>query len=395
MAWFVPDSVQALSREMRVLLVVDDLDWAIGRIGLALRDALGAFAGVKVQVVEGRLATISPLAFSKACINADVIHWLCLGAVNKWSSPLLRYKSCGTVHHIGDGYDGIGLAVKAARSAQVLVVTDPVTESRLEVAIPDARIVRLPTGFRARDFVAPRASQRRSLRSEIGVAEGSIVLCWVGNAQRYNKGLPLLGALVDLAKAEHPVHLMLAGRGWDDEMLKPFGESSFVLTEGSSTAELSAFYGAADFLVCTSSVEGGPLPVVEALGCGTRVVSTDVGQVGSWLARIPGSGVLCTPSPTEMCRALGFLSAMPYGDDERQAVSSAAASAFSWEVVSQEWVSLWAEQWRGQSTARFLRILAGVHLFLKALYFSMRVRIVRRVRKLIGPSLRRPVTARI
>ena len=42
---------------------------------------------------------------------------------------------------------------------------------------------------------------------------------------------------------------------------------------------MQRFYDAIDMLVCTSSSEGGPLPVFEAMACGVPVISTDVGLV--------------------------------------------------------------------------------------------------------------------
>jgi len=43
--------------------------------------------------------------------------------------------------------------------------------------------------------------------------------------------------------------------------------------------ELAAFYRASDVLISTSRYEGGPRSVLEALGSGTPVVTTDVGEV--------------------------------------------------------------------------------------------------------------------
>ncbi|HUV94564.1 MAG TPA: glycosyltransferase [Anaerolineae bacterium] len=51
-----------------------------------------------------------------------------------------------------------------------------------------------------------------------------------------------------------------SGRGWP------------VTTKRYKWAEMPAFYQSLDILVCPSRVEGGPMPVLEALACGVRVV---------------------------------------------------------------------------------------------------------------------------
>jgi glycosyltransferase involved in cell wall biosynthesis len=42
---------------------------------------------------------------------------------------------------------------------------------------------------------------------------------------------------------------------------------------------MQEFYDSIDLLVCTSSTEGGPLGVFEAVACGVPVISTSVGLV--------------------------------------------------------------------------------------------------------------------
>jgi glycosyltransferase involved in cell wall biosynthesis len=62
-------------------------------------------------------------------------------------------------------------------------------------------------------------------------------------------------------------------------MLECYGISNRLLClKGVPEAELALWYNAADVLLLTSHFEGSPRVVVEALACGTPVVSTDVGD---------------------------------------------------------------------------------------------------------------------
>ena len=49
---------------------------------------------------------------------------------------------------------------------------------------------------------------------------------------------------------------------------------------------------AADVYVCTSYMEGGPLPVMEAVLAGLAVITTPVGQTAEWV-RDGESGFVC------------------------------------------------------------------------------------------------------
>jgi glycosyltransferase involved in cell wall biosynthesis len=67
-------------------------------------------------------------------------------------------------------------------------------------------------------------------------------------------------------------------------------------------AQYEAELGAADIYVCTSHMEGGPLPVLEAVAAGLAVLSTPVGQVEEWVEH-GQSGFICR-SAADFTRAL-------------------------------------------------------------------------------------------
>jgi glycosyltransferase involved in cell wall biosynthesis len=68
-------------------------------------------------------------------------------------------------------------------------------------------------------------------------------------------------------------------------MLECYGISHRLLcAKGVAEAELALWYNAADVLLLTSHFEGSPRVVVEALACGTPVVTTDVGDAPEMLA---------------------------------------------------------------------------------------------------------------
>lgn len=59
-----------------------------------------------------------------------------------------------------------------------------------------------------------------------------------------------------------------------------------------SRADYLAALAESDVYVCTSNMEGGPLPVMEAVLAGLAVVSTPVGQVASWVTH-GDNGFIC------------------------------------------------------------------------------------------------------
>ena len=89
------------------------------------------------------------------------------------------------------------------------------------------------------------------------------------------KGQDMVDALLK-SKIGGKVEWRASGRGWP------------VPTKRYSWAEMPKFYQGLDVLVCPSRVEGGPMPVLEALACGVQVVVPSGVGIIDELPNIPG-----------------------------------------------------------------------------------------------------------
>lgn len=90
--------------------------------------------------------------------------------------------------------------------------------------------------------------------------------------------------LLDLAyllpqEVKSMVCFLMAGSGWTEiaEEARKAGLTVNVIAEHADIAKLQAMYQTCDALLVTAHVEGGPLPMVEALSCGLKVFSPPIG----------------------------------------------------------------------------------------------------------------------
>ncbi len=139
----------------------------------------------------------------------------------------------------------------------------------------------------------PEERARRFVSMVYGIEQPYIL--YVGAVQP-RKNLPrLLAAFLELkAKRAIPHRLVIVGpKGWRcgevfDTAKARTLEHDVVCTGYVADEDLPAFYNAADFLVYPSFYEGFGLPVVEAMACGTPVITS----FGSALEEVAGSAAL-------------------------------------------------------------------------------------------------------
>lgn len=101
--------------------------------------------------------------------------------------------------------------------------------------------------------------------------------------------------------------------------------------------ELRLWLSAADVFVLLSTREGSPNVVMEALGCGTPVVATAVGEIPNLLAGVSFAKVLASRSPDEAADAILV---MCEGAPDRWNIRE-FAQKFSWAMVAEKVDSVW------------------------------------------------------
>ncbi|HEY7033362.1 MAG TPA: glycosyltransferase family 1 protein [Thermomicrobiales bacterium] len=287
----------------------------------ARRDRLDVFHG-----------TMNVLPRSLPCPAVVTVHDL---AFLRWPDqvPARRYR-----------YLSVGLKAATKRAARIIAVSASTKSDLVELlAVDPSRITVTHLGVDAR-FRPPGAEERRALLDRHRLVRPYLLA--VGNLEP-RKNLPaLLRAFARLAP-DIPHDLVLIGaEGW---LTGEIHATLAALRLGGRVRmtgfvdddELPVWYGAADLFVYPSRYEGFGLPVVEAMACGTPVVTSNV----SSLPEIGGDAALLVDPADEASIADGVrrvLTDPAFAGDLRRRGRHRAAE-FTWERTAAQTVAVYRE----------------------------------------------------
>lgn len=165
--------------------------------------------------------------------------------------------------------------------------------------VPSEDVVIIPNGFSATEFNPDRRAERRAqMREELGLRDEETVLLFVANELERKGFHSIMKALRILGKESF--RLVVAGRVSAREVMRSaaaFKLSEKVIVTG-PTEDVAAYHAAADVFVLPTQYEAFCLAILEALGSGLPVVTSDVPGardaisegVNGLLVRDPSSG---------------------------------------------------------------------------------------------------------
>jgi glycosyltransferase involved in cell wall biosynthesis len=164
------------------------------------------------------------------------------------------------------------------RIANTIVVSaDEAAFARNRLRIPSSRLHLIPNGVDLDAFSPVPAAERKRLRQQFGLPEGTLVLGCMGRSSEQKDPVTLYRAFARAA-AERPMALLHVGRGELDGALDDIvresglGGSIFRVPYTASPAD---FYRAVDGFILTSRYEGFSLAVLEALAANLPLILSD------------------------------------------------------------------------------------------------------------------------
>lgn len=227
------------------------------------------------------------------------------------------------IHYWGKQRRCTGQILEAAdKAAGLLAVSESMKADMVALGMEKAKIRVHYTGLDQSRF-AP--ADRAAAKARLGLA-GPVILCVGAMIPRKGQSV-LLDALAGLPEAT----LMLAGSGPDEGTLRAqataLGIEERVQFLGSVPHDdLPQLYQAADIMALISSSEGLANAWVEALACGTPIITCDVGGIRE-VMKNDAAGRIVAPTPEAVLEAARDLLANP----RAQADVAQNVQAFSWE----------------------------------------------------------------
>lgn len=260
-----------------VLLIVDNGFWAIGEIG---RQIIRRFRHkYDFLFLPERILSLRRDMLREVLLRADLVF-----SLNESGATILR--DCAAVplppliswiHHVTAWNEEHRTA--AAMSA-LLIASTPSWKERIASYTPGSKIESVRYGVDLDSF-RPQPVSRRA----IGISDGDFAVGFFGargsDKDGGRKGMDVLLAVFrQVARTIPKLHAVFVGPGWESLAgeLRATGAKASVFGF-IPRSRLPAMYSLLDVYLVTSAIEGGPLTVLEALACGTPVVSTRVGFV--------------------------------------------------------------------------------------------------------------------
>jgi glycosyltransferase involved in cell wall biosynthesis len=255
------------------LLVADAPGHIIDRMGRSwLRHS--PFAGHELL----NTGVTSSFAICQRARQLGVVHWLDQVAYLALGKAV-RAPQVVMVHHLTD--DVLEQGVASLAHCDAIATSSLLWQSRLE-AFTGRPVVRIPYSVDTTIFCPP--ADRQSARAAAGFGPHHFVAGFLGKAganQANRKGLDVLEAAVrGAAERIGNFALLLVGPGWEllAQRLRAAGVT-VMHRQYATTEETAAAYAAMDALLVTSSEEGGPCTILEAMSIGVPVVTSVVGHV--------------------------------------------------------------------------------------------------------------------
>lgn len=262
---------------LRVLLVPDSVHWVTGTIA----KSIARFnPWIEATIASGPVIDQIFVQQPELMKNFDLVHFTCPYASRQWLPRFRELVPCVTSHHHVTEWD----AIKHNVDGDAIIVGSPEWAEDLSARGADpAKVFWVPYGVDADKFQPPTSAERRAVRHKLGVSPDTIVIGFFGKNSSNDddrKGIDVFTAAAIALKQRLPnFAVLIVGPGWRSlaDSLNRAGVKCIWFSYIEALDGLIEMYHALDFYWVTARVEGGPVPLLEAMSSEVCCLTTRVG----------------------------------------------------------------------------------------------------------------------
>jgi L-malate glycosyltransferase len=226
--------------------------------------------------------------------------------------------------------------------------------------LPEKRTETIYNGVPLKDFQAVNgdAQLRRNVRKELGIDDGEFAIVQVARLNSLKDHATAIRTLKRLRDDQVPAKLILVGDGEERSVLEKLVASESVESDIlflGARSDIPRLLAAADAFLLSSISEGIPLTLIEAMGAGIPIVSTNVGGIPEVIEH-GVSGLLAPAGDAETLAT--HLKSLWQNSEQRSRLAEngcqRAVEQFSLEQMHRQYVEVY-EQVLGRATpTRFM-----------------------------------------
>ena len=262
--------------EYRLLLVPDSIYWVTGTIAKSIA---AANPGMTSTVIS---ATVLDEMFPvprEIASRFDIVHFLCPYATRKWLPLLQPRMPVVTSHHHVTSWD---LVSHNIRGDAIIAGSQEWVDDIVARGADASRVFRVPYGVDVELF-SPAPGIKREVQRDLGLHGAGPVVGFFGKRGSNDddrKGTKVFAdAIMRLHSMLPGTGVLIVGPGWQ-ELVSQFrarGIQCAWIPFVEDFSGLPRLYHALDFYWVTAVVEGGPVPLLEAMSSEVCCFSTPVG----------------------------------------------------------------------------------------------------------------------
>lgn len=258
-------------------MIPDTIFWVTGTIAQSI---LKYVPGIEGAICSARVVSKIITEDPEWLEQFDVIHIICPHA----SKSLLPYFGgkkpvITTIHHVIDWER----MKHNTGGDMVMTLSEEWEKYILMKGVPREKLELVRNGVDTKKFVPVSEERKRLEKKRIGFENDVFVIGFFAKRQLSDfdrKGIDTFEkAIGELATLEKKVGLLLVGPGWQELVLslKKLDVSVRWYPYLEPHDKIINLYNALDCYWITSQIEGGPVTLLEAMGCGVPCISTPVG----------------------------------------------------------------------------------------------------------------------